>query len=101
MPFDVAFNDDQKMVGKLLAAIQDAVKLHKKAGDLVLDADQEQRGMTISSNFISHWATGSTGAYSDVALQTVMSAIDALQDCFMYQPDQTKPKLFYRSLSKM
>lgn len=105
VPFDVAFNDDQKMVGKLLTAIQDAVKLHKKAGDLVLDADQEtrleQRGMTISSNFISHWATGSTGAYSAVALQTVMSAIDALQDCFMHQPDPTKPKLFYRSLSKV
>ena len=105
VPFDVAFNDDQKMVGKLLTAIQDAVKLHKKADDLVLDADQvtrlDQRGMTISSNFISHWATGSTGAYSAVALQTVMSAIDALQDCFMHQPDPTKPKLFYRSLSKM
>ena len=104
VPFDVAFNDDQKMVGRLLAAIQDAVRLHKKAGDVVLDAAQEtgleQRGMTISSNFISHWATGSTGAYSAVALQTVMSAIDALQDCFMHQPDPTKPKIFYRSLSQ-
>lgn len=104
VPFDVAFNDDQKMVGRLLAAIQDAVKLHKKAGDLILDAAQEtaleQRGMTISSNFISHWATGSTSAYSSVALQTVMSAIDALQDCFMHQPDPSQPKAFYRSLSQ-
>lgn len=104
VPFDVAFNDDQKMVGRLLTAIQDAVKLHKKAGNLVLDAGQEtgleQRGMTISSNFISHWATGSTGAYSAVALQTVMLAIDVLQDCFMHQPDPTKPKVFYRSLSQ-
>jgi len=104
VPFDVAFNDEQKMVGRLLAAIQDAVKLHKKAGDLVLDAAQEttleQRGMTISSNFISHWATGSTSAYSAVALQTVMSAIDTLQDCFMHQPDPTQPKAFYRSLSQ-
>lgn len=104
VPFDVAFNDDQKMVGRLLGAIQDAVKLHKKAGDLVLDTAQqtalEQRGMSISSNFISHWATGSTSAYSAVALQTVMSAIDALQDCFMHQPDPTKPKVFYRSLSQ-
>lgn len=104
VPFDVAFNDDQKMVGRLLTAIQDAVRLHKKANDLVLDAAQEtgleQRGMTISSNFISHWATGSTSAYSAVALQTVMLAIDALQDCFMHQPDPTKPKVFYRSLSQ-
>ncbi|WP_292080524.1 MULTISPECIES: AAA family ATPase [Brevundimonas] len=104
VPFDVAFNDDQKMVGRLLAAIQEAVKLHKKAGDLVLDPGQEaaleQRGMTISSNFISHWATGSTSAYSAVALQTVMSAIDALQDCFMHQPDPARPKAFYRSLSQ-
>lgn len=104
VPFDVAYNDDQKMVGRLLSAIQDAVKLHKKAGDLVLDSAQEtaleQRGMTISSNFISHWATGSTGAYSALALQTVMSAIDALQDCFMHQPDPAKPKIFYRSLSQ-
>ncbi|WP_341987784.1 AAA family ATPase [Azorhizobium sp. AG788] len=104
VPFDVAFNDDQKMVGRLLGAIQDAVKLHNKAGDLVLDAAQqtalEQRGMSISSNFISHWATGSTSAYSAAALQTVMSAIDALEDSFMHQPDPTKPKVFYRSLSQ-
>lgn len=104
VPFEVAYNDDQKMVGRLFSAIQDAVKLNKKAGDLVLESAQEtaleQRGMTISSNFISHWATGSTGAYSAVALQTVMSAIDALQDCFMHQPDPAKPKIFYRSLSQ-
>jgi len=104
VPFDVAFNDEQKMVGRLLDAIREAVRLHKKAGDLVLDASQEtaleQRGMTISSNFISHWATGSTNAYSAVALQTVMTAINSLDDCFMHQPAPTQPKVFYRSLSK-
>lgn len=29
--------------------------------------------------------------------QTVMSAIDTLQDCFMHQPDPTQPKAFHRS----
>lgn len=104
VPFDVAFSDEKKMVSNLLAAIQDAVALNKKAGHLVLDAAQElaleQRAMTITSNFVSHWATGSTNAYSAPALQTVMTAIDALEDVFQHQPASGGPKVFYRSLSQ-
>ncbi|WP_135210300.1 AAA family ATPase [Vitreimonas flagellata] len=104
VPIDIAYSDEQKMVGKLLKAVQDAVALHKKAGDLVLEPAQEtaldQRVTSITSNFVSHWATGSSGAYSAAALQTVLAAIETLEDSFQYEPTPGAAKVWYFSLSK-
>jgi len=55
--------------------------------------------VTIVSNFLAHWATGQTQAFSAPALLGVMKAIDDFPECFQYQPSPGGPRRFYRSLS--
>ncbi|MGJ5180816.1 AAA family ATPase [Bradyrhizobium oligotrophicum] len=105
VPIDFALDDNNKQVGNAAAAIEAAVKLHKAAGSLVLTAPQEAGLVThmasITGNFISHYATGSTNAFSSSSLLGVMQAIDKYAECFMYENPPGSGKLvFYRSLSK-
>ena len=104
VPLDLAFGDDKRTPGEYLNAIQAAVALHQKAGDLVLDPTQLQRlnthSATIIGNFLSHWSTGQTQAFSAPALKGVMKAIDEISECFKYEPAPGQPRCFYRSLSK-
>lgn len=104
VPMDIAFGDDKRTPGEFLKAIEAAVRLHLLAGNLVLDAAQ-QRDMQLHSasivgNFLSHWETGQTQAFSAPALLGVMNAIDQFPDCFRYEPSPGAQKLFYRSLSQ-
>lgn len=105
VPIDFALDDNNKQVGNAVAAIEAAVKLHKAAGDLILDAAQQAGLQThmasITGNFVAHYATGTTNAFSSPSLQGVMQAIDTYAECFMCEdPPGSGTKRFYRSLNK-
>lgn len=104
VPLDIAFGDDKRTPGEYLKAIEAAVDLEGKAGRLILEAAQVQslqlHSAAIVGNFLVHWATGQTQAFSAPALLGVMQAIDAFPDCFKYEPTPGAPKKFYASLSR-
>ncbi|MET4519781.1 AAA family ATPase [Bradyrhizobium sp. I1.7.5] len=105
VPIDFALDDSNKQVGHASAAIDAAVKLHKAAGTLVLNAIQEAGLQThmasITGNFVAHFATGSTSAFSGASLLGVMQSIDKYAECFMYEdPPGSGTMRFYRSLSR-
>ena len=104
VPPDVAFGDDKRTPGELLKAIETAVDLEKRAGSLILDASQVQNlqlhSATIIGNFLSHWSTGQTHAFSAPALLGVMQAIDRFPECFQYEPTPGAPKEHYSSLNR-
>ena len=104
VPMDMALGDDKRMAGHLIAAIDAQVKLHDRAGSLVLDPTQVQ-GLslavaTITANFLAHWGTGQTQAFAPGALIGVMQAIDKYADCFKFEPTPGAGRRFYRSLSQ-
>lgn len=105
VPIDFALDDNNKQVGNACAAIEASVKLHKAAGILVLNAAQEAGLQThmasITGNFVAHFATGSTSAFSSASLLGVMRAIDDYAECFMCEdPPGSGTKRFYRSLGR-
>lgn len=104
VPVDIAFNDDKQLSSEFLRAIEAAVKLHKAANSLELDAAQ-QAGLntnmvTIVGNFLSHWGTGQTAAFSGPSLLGVMQAIDDYCDCFTFEPTPGAARIYYKSLSQ-
>jgi len=104
VPIDVALNDDKHVCNNLLTAIETAVKLHGAANQLVLDATQitalNTAAATIISNYLSHWMTGQTQAFSSGSLLGVMSAIDNYADCFRFEPSPGQARRYYHSLSR-
>jgi hypothetical protein len=102
---DLAFGDEKRTAGEYLKAINAAVALHEKAGDLVLDAGQKTalglHSSTITGNYLAHWSTGQSQAFSAPALLGVMAAIEAFPDSFKHQPSASEPKRFYRSLNQV
>jgi hypothetical protein len=105
VPMDLAFGDEKRTAGEYLKAINAAVALHEKAGDLVLDAGQKTalglHSSTITGNYLAHWSTGQSQAFSAPALLGVMAAIEAFPDSFKHQPSASEPKRFYRSLNQV
>lgn len=107
VPIDFAIKDTQKMVANALEAIQTAIALHQKAGNLVVPASQvdefeKRRVPAIVGNFTSHYATGSTSSFTSNLLLSVVSDIDALDECFRYDKllnGQTQ-RVWYKSLTK-
>ena len=79
----------KKQVQSALDAIQAAVALHQAAGQIVLDAQQlaglQAHVASITGNFLTHYATGSTQAFSASSLLGVVRAIDAYAECFTYE----------------
>jgi len=104
VPLDVAFGDDKRTPGEFLSAIEAAVKLNQKAGTLILEPSQiaalQLHSANIIGNYLAHWSTGQTQAFSAPALIGVMQAIDAFPDCFKYEPTPGAAKKFYSSLNK-
>lgn len=104
VPVDIAFNDDKQLSNEFLKAIEAAVKLHKAANALTLDAAQEAglntNMVTIVGNFLSHWGTGQTAAFSGPSLLGVMQAIDDYCDCFTFEPTPGATRIYYKSLSQ-
>lgn len=104
VPIDLAFNENKQLAGDFLTAIEAAVKLHKAGGSLILDPSQEA-GLnasmtTIVGNYLSHWGTGQSLAFSAPALQGVMAAIETYCDCFTFVPAPGAPPKYYKSLSQ-
>jgi hypothetical protein len=104
VPMDIAISDDKHVCSNLLTAIDTAVKLHAAANQLVLEPAQvtglNTAAATIMSNYLSHWMTGQTQAFSPGALMGVMSAIDNYADCFRFEPNPGAPRRYYHSLGR-
>lgn len=105
VPIGVAFNDEKHMAKTLIDAIKDAVNLHQAAGNLVLEPVQvtglQTSVTTIVTNYLSHWATGQTQAFSAPSLKGVMQAIDGFARCFQFEdPPGSGQFRYYRSLSQ-
>lgn len=105
VPMTIAFNDDKHMAQNLIDAIKQAVALHGAAGSLILEPGQ-RAGMntavaTIVGNYVSHWATGHTHAFTAGSLKGVMKAIDDFAACFEFEhPPGSGHKRYYKSLSQ-
>ncbi|VIO71288.1 hypothetical protein [Bradyrhizobium ivorense] len=105
VPIGIAFNDDRHMAKNLIDAIKAAVDLHDAAGRLVLEPAQ-LAGLgtavaTIVSNYLSHWSTGQTHAFTAPSLKGVMQAIENFALCFQFQhPAGSNQYRYYRSLSQ-
>ena len=89
VPLDFAINDKFKMLGNAIQSIEVAIKLHQAAGSLELEDQQvidfNTKSMSIISNFIAHYATGSTANMSAPALLLVMEDIAKLERCFQHE----------------
>tara|TARA_R110001599_G_scaffold261569_1_gene461984 strand:- start:2497 stop:4968 length:2472 start_codon:yes stop_codon:yes gene_type:complete len=104
VPITIAFNDDKHMASNLIDAINKAVNLHDSAGQLILEpaqlAGMHTATTTIIGNYISHWATGQTHAFSASSLKGVMKAIDDFAGCFQFEdPLGSSNFRYYKSLA--
>lgn len=105
VPIGIAFNDDKHMAKNLIDAINNAVSLHQAANQLILEPAQiaglNTAVATIVSNYLSHWSTGQTQAFTAPSLRGVMQAIDDFAGCFQHeQPPGSGQLRYYRSLSQ-
>ena len=56
---------------------------------------------TITANYLSHWATGQTQAFSAGSLRGVMQAIDDFARCFQFEdPPGSGKYSYYKALSR-
>ena len=106
VPIDFAMKDHSRMVSNCLDAITSVVSLHKKAGTLILDAQQVQDLDTVHvsaivGNWVSHYETGSGSSLSAPMLKGVIRSIDDLAECFRYNDNSagTVVRRWYKSLS--
>lgn len=105
VPVDFALDDTRKQVQSSLDAINAAIALHHAANSLVL-SQQQQSGLrthvaSITGNFLAHYATGSTQAFSGSSLIGVVRAIDDFADCFKHEDPPGSGNLrYYRSLRR-
>jgi hypothetical protein len=75
VPLDFAIKDHQRMVSNCLDTIQAAIKLHKKAGDLILTPVQQKDIDTIHvpslvGNWVAHYETNSGASLSAFVLSS-------------------------------
>src|SRR3546814_4449200 len=104
--FSECIKDPVRMVGNCLDAITGAVGLNKRAGTLILDAQQitdldTAHVPAIVGNWVSHYETGSGSSLSAPVLSGIISSINALAECFRYNDASsgTVVRRWYRSLS--
>lgn len=105
VPIGLAFNDEKHMAKNMIDAINGAVALHRAANQLILEPAQvaglSTAVATIVSNYLSHWSTGQTQAFTAPALRGVMQAIDDFAGCFQFEhPSGSAQRRYYRSLSQ-
>jgi len=107
VPLDFVIRDDRKMVGACIDAIQAAIQLHKKAGNLILDAQQlrDVEGVHVPAllaNWVSHYSTGVTASVTPYVFLGVLDTIDKFGECFRYACTcGTGPtRRFYKNLTE-
>lgn len=105
VPIDFAIKDTTRVVSRCLHAIESHIKIHKKAGSLVLTPQQIQdfdrtHVPAIVGNWVSHYETGSGSSLSAHMLLGVIDSIDALAECFRYDDTSASPpeRKWYKSL---
>jgi hypothetical protein len=103
---DFSIRDDQKMVANCIDAIVTAIDLHKRAGDLILDAQQIHdleavHVPAIIGNWVSHYATATGASVSPYVFVGVLDTINRVSECFMYpcHCGGASQKRFYKDLS--
>ncbi len=89
VPIDFAIRDDRKMIQNCVDAIENAVNLHKAAGDLIIDNTNTQNFLNtlvphLVSNWISHYATNNVNSLSPHVLKDILNKVDDIADCFKY-----------------
>lgn len=106
VPVDFSIRDDRKMVQNCLNAITFAVDLHSGASRLILTSAQQTATSntlipSIVANWLSHYSTGVTSSFSPHVLLGVLSSIDLIADCFMYDCSCSGgiQRRYYKSLS--
>jgi hypothetical protein len=107
VPLDFVIRDDKKMVGASMDAIQAAIQLHKKGGNLILDTAQlsDVEGVHVPAllaNWVSHYSTGVTASVTPYVYLGVLDTIDKFVECFKYSCTcGTGPtKRFYKNLAE-
>jgi hypothetical protein len=85
----VYFARNTEFFNSLLDAIQAAIRLHTKAGDLILTAAQLKEIDTIHvpslvGNWVAHYETGASASVSASVLSSIISTIEAFAECFRY-----------------
>lgn len=103
---DFAIKDDKKMVSNSIDAINVAIDLHDRAGDLVLDAQQTQNFKSVLvpaliGNWVSHYETNTSGDVAPAVLKGVLDTIDQIEECFKFDDNSSGSveKKWYKSLS--
>lgn len=105
VPIDLAVNDHAIMVGSCLDAIVDAVKVRDTLGTIVLDAQQVsdltgRHVPAIIANWVSHYGSAGSAAFSPSSLLGVLTDVDAIRQCFQYDDSGTGNWRFYKSLTR-
>lgn len=104
VPVDFAMSDATKMADNCIRAIDTAIAVHEQANWIVMTPDQIKNRSThittILSNFLSHYATGSTPNFTAPMLLGVLKAIDDYAECFMTTDKVTGKLVYYKSLKK-
>ncbi len=108
VPIDFAMKDQTRMVSGSIKAIQDALDLHKAAGDLVLESSQESSFKThhvtgIISNWVNHYETSHATSLTASVLLRVLDDINRVSDCFQHDviENGVTSRKWYRSLSSI
>ena len=105
VPFDLAVKDHARMVDACLGAICEAVDIHRRLGDLVLDPGQasdlaSRHAPALVCNWVAHFATGGAAAFAPPAMLGVLDDVDELRRCFQFEdPIGSGNWRFYRSLT--
>jgi hypothetical protein len=108
VPIDFAIKDHKRMVSNCLDAINAAVDVHERAGDIVLDQTQltamkNTYVPSILANFVSHYETSNSSNATPAILLGVLQAVDDFADCFKYDFNNPSTsaveRKFYKSLT--
>lgn len=107
VPLDFVTRDQKRVVSNCLDAITEAVRLHERAGTLVLEPNQlsaitSTHVPALIGNWVSHYETASVASFTPAVLHGVVQSIDDFCDCFQYdrvEPNGTVTRVYYRSLS--
>lgn len=106
VPLDLAVKDHAKMVQTCLDSISYAVEIHNKVGTLVLEEQQvvdltSHHVPAIVGNWVSHYGTSGSAAFSPPALLGVIKNIEELENCFKHESPAGSGRLeWYKSLTR-
>lgn len=106
VPVDFSIRDDRRMIQNCLDAIKSAVDLQSAAGRAILTTAQISNLISslvpsLIANWISHYSTGTSSAFTPHVLIGVLNTVDQFSDCFKYDCSCSSGtrRRYYKSLS--